>query len=391
MRIWHLIILASAMTTALLSCGGAERHRRKAERTAEPPPDWVSHIELEAGSLCGIGVAGAAFDEDSPYPKALSKERAVKNLAGVIETVMHEAIIDKSTHRGTTVEMSRVLTVEEGLIEAVAQMAETEFWLDVNGVGPFAQNDFTYAHACIDARVAADELNVDAKALEKGSATKERITPAKVPSWVHRTGKQPGGRLCAVGFSLPTFHPDKTFVIVVEDVRAQVARVLETLVSSYYEELSTDKYQVIEAMTVATTEALSKGAVVTDFWYDRDGIGPYGHKRTTYGWGCVYPVDVMLESVQAVEEQLPEEEEDVIAKVRERARNAFDELDQEIGKRESEPVAPAPPVAEPQLEPQPELELDPVLDMDPQPQQPQPEPDPDVPVLMREAPAATPW
>ncbi|MBI3180134.1 MAG: hypothetical protein HYZ27_10760, partial [Deltaproteobacteria bacterium] len=111
----------------------------------------------------------------------------------------------------------------------------------------------------------------------------------------------------------------------------------ETLVSSYTEDLTTKGYQIYEQMTVASTQAISKGAIVTDFWYDRDGKGPNRHKRSTYGWGCVYPVDVMLKAVESVEQELPE---NVIQKVRERAEKAFDELDAEIDKREK-PKPPA--------------------------------------------------
>ena len=85
-------------------------------------------------------------------------------------------------------------------------------------------------------------------------------------------------------------------------------------------------------MTVATTQAISKGVVVTDFWFDRDGRGPDLKARSTYGWGCVYPVEIMKQSVAAVEKKIPDTK--TIAKVRERAAHAFDELDDEVAKRE---------------------------------------------------------
>ncbi len=340
MRHWRPLafILAASL---LAGCGGAQRQtrRRGSKQVAEPAPTWVSHVEVTSDRLCGLGVAGAAFDVNSRFPKELSEERAVRNLAGVLETVVQEAIIDRSTTHTQSIEMALVLHVDEGLIEQVADMAESDFWLDVDAVGPFKQENFTYAHSCIDAKVAAGAFNFDASKVRKKSSKKDPIGPQYVPSWIRRTGTQSGGRLCAVGFSLPTFHPDKTFVVVVEDVRAQLAHVLTTLVSSYYEELTTTRYQYVEAMTVATTQAISKGAIVTDFWYDRAGIGPFGRKRTTYGWGCVYPVDVMLKTIENVEDDLPQ---DIVAQVRERARNAFDELDAEIDKRDPQAQQPTP-------------------------------------------------
>ena len=345
------VTLVLAIAAALACAGTTKRQphltRKKPVARGGPPPAWVTRIEVGADELCGIGAAGAAFDKSSPYPKRLAEERAVKNLAGALETNIQEAIVERETNRGHRIDTARLLTIDEALLEQVAGMVETEFWLDQGGTGTFAQKNFTYAHACLDATIAADTFKVDVDTL-RGRGRAETISPRRVPKWIRRTGKQPGGRLCAVGFSLPTFHPDKTFDVVVEDVRSQLAEVLQTLVSSYHEELTTARYQLYELMTVATTQAISKGAIITAFWYDRDGIGPFRRKRTTYGIGCVYPVDVMTKAVEAVENELPEQ---TVAKVRERARAAFDELDAEIEKRERsaapEPTR-APEVAAPE-------------------------------------------
>lgn len=304
-----------------------------------PPPKWVTHIDVEAGKLCGLGVAGAAFDKDSPYPKTLSKERAVHNLAGALETTVQEAIIERTTNRGSSIDTVRVITVDEELLKQVAAQAEVDYWLDAGGTGPFAQKGFTYAHACMDASVVSETFHLEANMLTK-RMRKKPVRPNKVPKWIHKTGRQPGGRLCAVGFSLPTFHPEKTFENVVEDVRAQLSKALRSLVASYHEELTTDRFQYVEMMTLATTEAVSKGAVVTDFWYDRDGKGHFKKKRSTYGRGCVYPVDLMKKSLASVEQQLPK---NVVEQVRKRAENAFNDLDREIDKRENTDVSPVSP------------------------------------------------
>ncbi|MEM6734164.1 MAG: hypothetical protein AAF658_21555, partial [Myxococcota bacterium] len=272
----------------------------------ERPPEWVVQMEFEGGKLCGLGVAGAGFFEDSPYPKQLSRERAIRNLAGILSTRIQEAIIDKeTTYRGQSTRLARLVTVDEELIAKVDASSDTEYWRDIGGWGPFAQKSFTYAKACIDVHTAAELMRVSDQELNVAAAGSNRIDPDTVPTWIDRRGEQPGGRLCAVGFSLPTFHPDKTFEAVVEDVRVQLAKVIETLVSSYYEELTTARgtrtksYQ--ELMTVASTQAVSNGVIVTDYWYDERGIGPFGRRRTTYGWGCVYPVDVLSATLNAVE------------------------------------------------------------------------------------------
>ncbi|MBI5510038.1 MAG: hypothetical protein HY903_14875 [Deltaproteobacteria bacterium] len=325
--------------------------------TPTPIPDWVKHVEIEADKLCGVGVAGAAFDDDSPYPREMASQRAARNLAGVIETNIQEAIIDRTTNTGTSIDLAQAVMVDDDLVEQVKQMAKLAFWIDVLGEGPFQQKNFTYGRACVDAKIAASTFRVDAKAVAGTATAKKKKKKSKEsepvgPAWLNRTGTQPGGRLCAVGFSLPTFNPENTFEVVVEDVRTQLALVLQTLVSSYSEELTTDRSTALEMMTVATTQAVSKGAIVTDFWYDDDGLGPYRKRRTTYGWGCVYPVDVMRKSVDSLAKELPEQ---TVAKVRERAQAAFDDLDAQIDKHAKQPrpdaadgaPAPVPPTARP--------------------------------------------
>ena len=297
-----------------------------------PPPKWVQAVEMDSDKLCGVGVAGPCFDKFSPYPKKLSEERAVKNLAGVLGTQVQEAIIDKSTNNKTTITTRRHVHVDDVLIEKVAASVETEFWVDNGGLGPFAQKRFTYAQACMDSKKAANALGISPDAIAK--IERNPVSPKKVPKWVKNYGKQKDGRICAVGFSLPTFHPSKSFEGVIEDIRAQLAKVIQTLVSSYYEELTSSRYQLYESMVVATTDAFAKGVVVTHFWYDKNGIGPQTQTRSTYGWGCVYPVEAMLKGLDQVQPK-NEEEKQVIQQVRKRAAAAFDDLDAEIEKRES--------------------------------------------------------
>jgi hypothetical protein len=336
-------ILLALELAWLSACGnGARVAPAPAAGPQAPPPAWVTRLGLEDNKLCGIGVAGAGFDERSPYPKELSRSRAVKNLAGILETSVEEAIVDRATTSGQSIELARSLRVDDDLVKKIDDLAEVEYWLDRDAVGPFAQQNFTYAKACVGASKVAATFKLDAVKLKRAHKP-STVSPNVVPWWINRTGKQKGGRLCAVGFSLPMFFADNTFEAVIEDIRAQLARVIQTLVSQYSEELSSERSEAVELMTVASTQAVSKGAIVTRFWYDRDGRGPEHHERTTYGWGCVYPVDVLEQSLTAVQDKIQDPQ--AIAKVRERAAQAFDELDNEIAKREergsSLPSAPA--------------------------------------------------
>jgi uncharacterized protein YbjQ (UPF0145 family) len=336
-HIGRWLVLGLALLVVSGSCGGKGRTPPKvAEPATGSLPAWVTHVELSNDKICGVGIAGAGFDEFSPYPKQLAQERAIRNVAGIFGTSVEEAIIDRQTNNTVGVEMARTLQIDDDLIEKIGELAEMEYWLDKGGDGPFAQKNFMYGHACVEAAKAASSLKIDPKVLAKQHKS-NAVCPTEVPRWINRFGRRKDGRLCAVGFSMPMFHPDKSFDSVVEDVREQLATVIETLVSSYSEELATSRDTAVEMMTVATTQALAKGVVVTDYWYDRDGRGPHKQERSTYGWGCVYPMDILKQSVQAIEKKLPEQ---TVAKVRERAAHAFEDLDAEIAKRESK-TAPA--------------------------------------------------
>lgn len=329
------IAVVCAVAVAVSACGTVPAPKPSDKPEPEPAPEWVRHIEV-GGDLCGIGVAGAGYP-GSPYPKEMAAERAARNLAGVLGTRVRDVMIERMNRRGTSVQYARDVHVDKDLVSRVAKLAATEFWLDVRGQGPFARAGFTYAHSCITAEQAAGLFHLPAAELAP-ALKPQQVTPEQRPAWLQRRGEQPGGRLCAVGFSLPMFHADQTFQAVVKDIRAQLAKVLTTFVASSYEELSTDQSQMIEAMTLATNRAVSRGAIVTHYWYDKDGIGPHERARTTYGWGCVYPMDVLQTSLAKLEQKASADQRNTIKKVRERAENAFAALEEEAS--EANPASP---------------------------------------------------
>lgn len=282
--------------------------------TTNTAPTWVNGDGIDSNKLCGLGVAGPGFNTSSPYPQQLSQARAVRNLAGILATRVEEAIIDSesestqitratsSSANSTTtnalyhsqppdIELAKYVSVDEALIERVSQIATYDTWLDTEGIGPFAQKKFTYARACMEANVAAAQLGIDSTLLENHPthdvSTANTLSGSLLPRWFARTGVQPGGRICAVGFSMSTFFPDAMFENVAQDIRSQLAQVLETFVSTYTEDHTNNDVQTASAMTLATTQALAKGVWVTHYWYDHDGIGPAKQPNTTYGWGCM--------------------------------------------------------------------------------------------------------
>jgi len=302
-------------------------------------PAWVLRAQITNEEICGLGVAGAGYDANSPYPKEMASERGIRNLAGMLETNVDEAIIDSQTSSGQDIEVERALRIDEDLIEKVKGLAKVDFWLDTKGDGPFAQKNFTYANCCVKTADVATTLKLDSAKLAKSASKKRESNPDKVPRWINDHGRKPDGRLCSVGFSAPMFFADKTFEAVVEDVRGQLALVLETLVSQYSEELTNNRNAAYETMTVASTQAIAKGVIVTSFWFDNGGIGPFKQKHTTYGRGCVYPMDVIKSSIKALEQKAAVDP-NTIAKVKQRAERAFEDLDAEIAKRDAAKGAP---------------------------------------------------
>lgn len=329
------------LAAIVVGCAGQQANRDSAHMApgtapieSTPAPEWLTRVRVDPERLCGFGVAGPGYNANSPYPRQLSEDRAVKNLAGALSTRIQEAFIDRETTHSVNVRTARAVIVDDALIEKVRAMARTEFWLDAAGEGPFTSRGFTYAHSCIDVKSAAEGFAVDRELLR--DVGDSGVSPKNVPDWIEQHGKQSGGRLCAVGYSLPMYHADQTFGRVVEDVRVQLADIIQTFVSSYYEELATNRGIGVESMTLATSEGVAKGVVVTHYWYDRDGRGPHERGRTTYGWGCVYPARIIAQSAASVAPQVPEDEKQVIAQVQARAREAFGDLDAEIAKREQQ-------------------------------------------------------
>lgn len=304
--------------------------------TPKPPdfPEWLARIDPGDDKLCGYGVAGSSYDPESPYPKEMAEARAVENLAGIIATRVQEAMIDEATDRFQSISAMRVITVDPELIERMRSWVETDFWRDAEGAGPFAGKGFTYAHTCVDRQRVTEALRLP-EAVRPAGRANGPPHPKIVPAWIDADGQQADGRLCAIGFSLPTFHQDKTFGVVIEDIRSQLADRIKTFIVSHFEDISNERGTYIRAITIATHDAISKGAVVTHYWYDRDGIGPFKHKRSTYGFGCVYPVTIVQRSVNESKAL----DQDEIQRVKERAAEAFADLEEMEDKYDSPPQA----------------------------------------------------
>lgn len=301
----HTRLVISAFSFIFTHCAHPAAQHISERHNATPPPAWISGdgINAEGTALCGLGVAGAAYDPASPHPKEMAAERATRNLAGILYARLQEAIFDQNTTTQNSIELARAITVDDALISNVQAAATFDTWRDAHGQGPFGQAGFTYTRACVSLASAASMTGLDARYLQdRAHTTLEDPSTVGVgnpkpadsprsrrgrPGWLTQIGAQKDGRVCAVGTTLPTFYTDQMFENVVRDIRSQLAQITTTLVASGYEEYSTNNSSTIAATTAASSEGFVKGVIVTDFWLDKDGIGPLRQAGVTYGWGCM--------------------------------------------------------------------------------------------------------
>ena len=320
-RFWLLCV--GLVGLGLAGCAHHSANSTGEVAPATPKPAWMTQWTYSAEKICGIGMAGPGFP-GSPYPEEQARGRAVRNLAGSIETAVQEAIIATQRESGSHVTLRRHFEIDADLLKNVSDRAAVDYWVDVRGEGPFLGEGFTYARACIDAATGLADPELD-KLVERVLTSQKVTTPTQVPAWLNYQGTQPGGRLCAIGFSKPAFYAEQTFGNVVDDVRGQLAQVIATLVSEYQQDVQ-GSVQLNEIMTVASSQGVAEGVVVTHYWFDAEAVGPMAQKGTTYGWGCIYPNRVIQSALESAESILPEQEKSMVEAVRTRAGSAFDEL-----------------------------------------------------------------
>lgn len=315
-----IVVLLSCM---LFACAKSPSLAPKVVGTPTPVPEWMSNWTYSVEEICGIGMAGPGFP-GSPYPEEQARNRAIRNLAGSIETAVQEAIIATQKESGSHVTLRRYFEIDAALLASVDTRAKLDYWVDARGEGPFMGPGFTYARACLDAATGLTDPALD-KLVERALASNKKEEMKQVPAWLNYEGTQSGGRLCAVGFSEPAFYAEQTFGNVVEDVRGQLAQIITTLVSEYQHDVQ-GSVQLNEIMTVASSQGVTEGVVVTHYWFDALGEGPMAQKAATYGWGCIYPNRILASAVESAQSILPQEEQAVLEAVRKRADSAFKDL-----------------------------------------------------------------
>lgn len=112
-----------------------------------------------------------------------------------------------------------------------------------------------------------------------------------VPEWVTNSPRMEG-RLCAVGTSEPTFYPEDAKRYAAENARKELARALQVDIKSLMVDVMTGRGNDVDEATViqvlsSATEAVLRESEVAEYWYDEEGINPFGRKRLTYALACM--------------------------------------------------------------------------------------------------------
>jgi hypothetical protein len=160
----------------------------------------------------------------------------------------------------------------------------------------------------------------------------------KAPEWVLKLPHK-AGNVCATGAVDPTFYRQDGRTNAADSARNELARTIQVKVSSVmYDEQTASGSYVDQAFVTQVEGSISdvvlSGAQVEQYWYDEYGV--VSRRGMTYALACM-PTD---QSVAQLAEKLKaanpnEDDKSKIEKVKERAKAAFDELEQMENKKQS--------------------------------------------------------
>lgn len=152
------------------------------------------------------------------------------------------------------------------------------------------------------------------------------------PEWVLRTPRMQGN-VCAVGAVDPTFFRDDGIERAKEAARAELARTVQVKINSVFLDVAENDGSWVRQVIDSTSEVVLSGAEVLEVWYDE--TGSVQRRGMTWALACMktdQSVAELAAKLKAASEEAAAEEDEPsreakIAKVRERAAAAFDELE----------------------------------------------------------------
>lgn len=255
-----------------------------------PAPSCVNGALVSRAQVCGLGVAGPAYHWNDAKMREDVRRRAAENLAGMLRSVVTTALVaEKREDDSGWSREERYLEIDDALVDRVASESESEVWFDVLGDGPFRKKHFTYACACMDARAAGLEVDVEQA---RAHAFERQYAADEVPPWVDDYDMHNGALRCALGYQDAMFFRDDYHAQLTESVRVQLVGKTRSWVMDGLDDQSVCKKgectQYIDSLLAAANEGISRGVALTAVWFDKDGMGPNQRRASAYGWGCVF-------------------------------------------------------------------------------------------------------
>ncbi len=172
--------------------------------------------------------------------------------------------------------------------------------------------------------------------------------PEKPPTWVDALPKHPG-KLCALGYSGPTFYQTDCLKNAADNARGHLSQAISVKIRTITIDISDgtrgsyDMDVMVEGSESASDTVLN-GSEVESQWLDR--FGQRGPDNGCYSLVCIDPSKPIQSLVDKLEEKkIPPK---TVEKVRQNAEAAFEELEKEEAKvRSAPPPKPAPPPEKP--------------------------------------------
>ncbi|MBW1808390.1 MAG: hypothetical protein JRJ87_09365 [Deltaproteobacteria bacterium] len=163
------------------------------------------------------------------------------------------------------------------------------------------------------------------------------------PAWVDRLPSKPG-KLCAVGYSGPTFYQQDCLGNAAENARGHLAETISVTIRTITIDISDGtrgsfSKDVFVQGSESAANAVLQGSEIEAQWMDLQG--QRGSSKGCYAYVCIdpdKPIDKMIETLE--EKNLPPK---TVEKVRANAEAAFDELEKLEDEKALEKTPPPPP------------------------------------------------
>lgn len=163
-----------------------------------------------------------------------------------------------------------------------------------------------------------------------------------VPDWVMRTPRMTGN-ICAVGAVDPTFFRQDGRANASESARSELARTIQVKITTVmYDEQTTHGQFVEQAIVQQVVGSLSdvvlSGAQVMEVWYD--AYGNVSRNGMTYALACMKTDESVAQLAERLHQVTADDPDstDRIARVKENARLAFEELEGMEAQRAEQPA-----------------------------------------------------